>query len=249
MTLLGYALGALMGLTLGILGGGGSILTVPILVYVLGYAPKAAIGMSLAVVGATSAVGAAGHWRAGNVRVRRAVILGAFAVVGTIAGTRLATLVSGAVQLALFGAVMLVAAVFMLRRSAAPAQVELEAEPPRRAPWLIAVEGLGIGVLTGLVGVGGGFLIVPALVVLGGVPMRQAVGTSLVVIALNALTGFTGYLDQIAVDWWFLLSFTAVAIAGILVGTRLSGRIPTRALTRAFAIFLVVMGLFILYRS
>jgi len=255
MTALGYLLAALMGLSLGTLGGGGSILTVPIFVYVLGYEPKQAIGMSLAVVGITSAVGAFGHWRAGNVRVRRAAVFGAFAMAGAFVGARLATLVPGTVQLTLFAMVMLAAATVMFRQSravpgvAAPAPgAPVAASKPRATP-LIALDGLTVGALTGLVGVGGGFLIVPALVVLGRVPMHQAVGTSLAVIALNAGTGFVGYLDQIVVDWRTMATFTAVAVVGILAGTRLAGRIPAQALKRTFAIFLVVMGVYILYQN
>ena len=251
MALLGYGLAALMGLVLGTLGGGGSILTVPILVYVAGYDPKEAIGMSLAVVGVTSAVGAIGHRHLGNVRLRRAAIFAAAGVVGTLAGTRLATLVTGTVQLALFAVVMLLAAGFMLRGSREPAGTgtATAAGPPRRHFLLTALDGLVIGVLTGLVGVGGGFLIVPALVVLGRLPMRHAVGTSLAVIAINALAGFVGYLDQITVDWGFMAGFTACAVAGILAGSRLAGRLPARTLRRAFAIFLLLMGSFMLYRN
>jgi uncharacterized membrane protein YfcA len=239
-----------MGVVLGTLGAGGSILTVPILVYVVGYGPKEAIGMGLAVVGVTSAVGALGHRRAGTLRLRPAAVFAASAVTGTLIGTRVATLVSGTVQLALFAAVMLLAAGTMLGGARAPAAgaAPQPARPPR-AILLTAVDGLGIGMLTGLVGVGGGFLIVPALVVLAGVPMHQAVGTSLAVIAINALTGFAGYLDQIVVDWPFLAGFTACAVAGILAGTRLCRLIPALALRRAFAVFLLLMGSFMLYRN
>ena len=251
MALLGYGLAALMGVVLGTLGGGGSILTVPILVYVAGYDPKEAIGMSLAVVGVTSAVGAIGHRQLGNVRLRRAAIFAASGVAGTLAGTRLATLLSGPAQLALFAVVMLLAAGFMLRGSREPAGAgaATAAAPPHRHVLLTALDGVVIGVLTGLVGVGGGFLIVPALVVLGRLPMHHAVGTSLAVIAINALTGFVGYLDQITVDWGFMVGFTACAVAGILAGSRLAGRVPARTLRRAFAIFLLLMGSFMLYRN
>ncbi|HEU4439870.1 MAG TPA: sulfite exporter TauE/SafE family protein, partial [Methylomirabilota bacterium] len=176
--LLGYGLAVLMGLALGTLGGGGSILTVPILVYVVGYEPKQAIGMSLAVVGVTAAIGAVGHHRAGNVRLRRAAVFAGAGVAGSAVGTRAATLVSGPVQLTLFAAIMVLAAGVMLR-GARPTDIADPPSVPHRPLLRTAIDGLGIGALTGLVGVGGGFLIVPALVVLGGLPMHQAVGTSL----------------------------------------------------------------------
>jgi uncharacterized protein len=262
MTLLGLALAALIGLSLGMLGGGGSILTVPILVYVLGYGAKEAIAMSLAVVGATAAVGAVGHWRAGNVNVRVAAIFGAVAMAGTYLGARLAVFFSGAAQLILFAVVMLLAAFFMFRDGRAAAAKESaagsdggpEGAPnppavPEMATALIVFEGLAVGVLTGLVGVGGGFLIVPALVLLGRLPMKQAIGTSLVVIAFKSAAGFLGYLGQVEVPWAFMTLFTAVAMAGILAGTRLVRHVPQQALKRAFALFLVLMGVFILYRN
>jgi uncharacterized membrane protein YfcA len=272
VVLLGLALAALIGLSLGLLGGGGSILTVPIFVYVLGFGAKEAIAMSLAVVGAVSLFGAAGHWRAGNVNLRVALVFGAVAMVGTYLGARLAVYFSGAAQLALFAAVMLLAAFFMFRekrpkRGSAGAEPELLAEtadedalrdaavlpggaPVERMPLgLIVIEGLAVGVLTGLVGVGGGFLIVPALVLLGKIPMKQAVGTSLLVIAMKSATGFLGYLGQVEVAWGFMTLFTAVAISGILAGTYLVQFVPQAALKRAFAIFLVVMGSFILYEN
>lgn len=249
MMIVGIALGALVGLALGLLGGGGSILTVPIFVYVLGFDAKPAIAMSLAVVGATSLFGAAGHWRAGNVDLRVATLFGAVAMAGTYLGARLAVFFSGAAQLILFAGVMLLAAWFMFR----PAKVEVEGRAPaslREMPLaLIAAEGLVVGVLTGLVGVGGGFLIVPALVLLGKVPMKQAVGTSLLVIAMKSAAGFLGYLGQVEVAWGFMAVFTTVAVAGILLGTHLVRYVPQAALQRAFAVFLVVMGTFILYQN
>jgi uncharacterized protein len=244
---LGLALAALIGISLGVLGGGGSILTVPIFVYVLGFEAKEAIAMSLAVVGATSAFGAVGHWRAGNVNARVALVFGGVAMAGTYLGARLAVYFSGAAQLVLFAAVMLLAAFFMFRdRTPAP--------PPGAVPGamplaLVVAEGLAVGVLTGLVGVGGGFLIVPALVLLGKLPMREAVGTSLVVIALKSAAGFAGYVGQVEVRWGFMAAFTAVAVVGILAGTRLSGRVPQETLKRVFAVFLVVMGVFILAQN
>jgi hypothetical protein len=249
MMILGIALGALVGLSLGMLGGGGSILTVPIFVYVVGFDPKESIAMSLAVVGAVSLFGAVGHWRAGNVNLRVALVFGVVAMAGTYLGARLAVFFSGAAQLILFAVVMLLAAWFMFR----PAKVRAEGPAPAGLAGmplaLIAAEGLAVGVLTGLVGVGGGFLIVPALVLLGKVPMKQAVGTSLLVIAMKSAAGFLGYLGQVQVAWGFMTVFTAVAVGGILLGTYLVRFVPQAALQRAFAVFLVVMGTFILYQN
>ncbi len=246
MLALGLALAALIGLSLGLLGGGGSILTVPVLVYVLGYAAKPAIAMSLPVVGVSSLVGAALHWRLGNVRVPTALAFGALAMTGAFAGARLAHLLSGAAQLALLAVVMLAAAGSMLR-GARRATDEATTAPPRLV--LLVPVALGVGVLTGLVGIGGGFLVVPALVLLAHVPMRQAVGTSLLVIAMNSASGFAGYLGTVDLAWGFLAGFTATAVAGALVGTALATRVPQAALRRAFAVCLLAMGGFVLYRN
>lgn len=244
---LAIALGVVIGLSLGILGGGGSILTVPIFVYLLGMGAKEAIAASLAVVGATSFVGAVGHWRQGNVDLRIAGIFGVVAMGGTYLGARLAVFFSGAAQLILFALVMLIAAAFMFRPVT---DREPRIGPAERMPLgLIAVEGIAVGVLTGLVGVGGGFLIVPALVLLAGLPMKRAVGTSLVIIALKSSAGFVGYLGQVNLDWRLMSVFTLVAVVGILAGTRFVRHVPQTTLQRAFAVFLVVMGCFILYQN
>ncbi|HEX6536469.1 MAG TPA: sulfite exporter TauE/SafE family protein [Gemmatimonadaceae bacterium] len=247
---LGLALAALIGLSLGLLGGGGSILTVPVLVYVLGFDAKPAIAMSLPVVGVTSLIGAALHWRLGNVRITTALAFGVLAMAGAFAGAKLSVLLSGAVQLALLAVVMLAAAASMLRGGGAgrvPVRDGAPAAPPRIA--MLVPIALGVGVLTGLVGIGGGFLVVPALVLLARVPMRQAVGTSLLVIAMNSASGFAGYLGTVRLDWSFLTGFTAAAVAGALVGTALIVRVPQATLKRAFAGFLLVMGGFVLYKN
>lgn len=252
MIALGFALAALVGLSLGLLGGGGSILTVPIFVYVLGFDAKQAIAMSLVVVGATSLFGTVGHWRAGNVNLRVALIFGAVAMAGTYLGARLAVFFSGAAQLALFAIVMLLAAFFMLRDDRPRADGSGAQANAARAPMpmgLIVVEGLAVGILTGLVGVGGGFLIVPALVILGKVPMKEAVGTSLLVIAMKSFAGSIGYLGQVEMPWGFLAEFTAVAAVGILAGAHLVRYVPQTALKRAFAVSLLVVGTWVLYQN
>jgi uncharacterized membrane protein YfcA len=257
VTALGLALAAGIGLSLGLLGGGGSILTVPVLVYVLGYEAKEAIALSLGVVGATSAAGAVSHWRAGNVDVAVALVFGGVAMGGTYLGARLSVFFSGGAQLLLFAAVMLAAAYFMGRGGARPAPAGERREggdgssgsgADLNVPVIVA-EGLAVGVLTGLVGVGGGFLIVPALVLVGGLGMKKAVGTSLLVIALKSGAGFYGYLDQVTVPWGFLGAFTAVSIVGIVIGSQLVRFVSQGALRRGFAAFLVVMGLFIVYQN
>lgn len=244
MTALGLCLAALIGLSLGMLGGGGSILTVPVFVYVLGLPAKQAIAMSLPVVGITSLVGAIGHWRAGNVELRRAISFGVVAMLGAFAGARVARLIDGGVQLTLLSIVMIVAAMSMIR--SARRAPSTSAATGQASPGLYAA-GLGVGLLTGIVGVGGGFLIVPTLVVLGGVDMRRAVGTSLVVIAMNTASGFAGYMSQrVPVNVPLLSAFTAIAIVGILTGTRLGKHVPAARLKQGFAALLVVIGVVML---
>ena len=246
MVLLGLGLAGLIGVALGLLGGGGSILTVPVLVYVLGMEAKPAIAMSLAVVGATSLVGSLRHWRAGNTRIRVAMSFGVVAMAGTLAGTRVAAMVSGSAQMILFAIVMLLASVSMFRSGERDAEPSTSTERAVRAPAVVLVA-FPVGVLTGLVGVGGGFLIVPALALLARLPIKQAVGTSLLVIAMNSLVGFAGYLDQVDVQWGFIATFTAVAIVGVLAGSHLVKYVSQSALKRAFAIFLLFMSMFIFY--
>ena len=251
MILLGYVLAAVIGLSLGLMGGGGSILTVPVFVYVLGYDPKLAIAMSLPVVGLTSLLGAAAHWRAGNVRLETAALFGIVAMVSAYGGARLAHFLTGAVQLSLLAVIMVVAAISMFMNARRPSSATTADQGDGRVAslrLLIPVARV-VGLITGVVGVGGGFLIVPALVLLGGVAMKQAVGTSLLVIAMNCASGFAGYVGRVDIPWAFVLSFIAVAAIGILAGTSLARRVPQRALKQAFAVFLVVMGTLILVQN
>ena len=250
--MLGYVFALLVGLSLGVLGGGGSALTVPIFVYVMGFPAKQAIAMSLPVVGATSLAGAVGHWRAGNFDLRAGLIFGALAMVGARVGAALASRVSGATQLTVLGIVMIVAALLMLRRrearEAATAFRRERAHAAMRTA-AIAVVGLGVGVLTGLVGIGGGFLFVPALVLLGRLNVKVAIGTSLFVIAASTVAGYLGYRGQVQVPWAVVATFTAVALVGLVTGTRLVPRLSSQALRRLFAYFLILMAAFILYQN
>lgn len=246
MEIVGLLLALIVGLSLGLLGGGGSILTVPIFVYVLGYEPAQAIAASLPVIGATSLIGAIGHWRNGNVNGRAAVSFGAAAMAGAYLGAGLAVFLSGTVQLLLLAIVMLAAALSMLRQ--AP-PVSTPVGEAALSPVITVAVGLGIGMLTGVVGIGGGFLIVPALVVFARLSMKHAIGTSLVVIALNSAAGAAGYLTRVSIPWTQTALFTLVAVAGALVGVRLVRFVSQAALRRAFAGLLFLIGTLMVIRN
>lgn len=256
MTVLGLLLAILMGLALGLLGGGGSILAVPIFKYVLDFGAKEAIASSLAVVGVTSLSGAASHYREGNVRLRVTLAFGLPATAGAFVGAKvLAGFLSGTIQLALFAVVMLMAAFFMFRdgNNSEPGKDEEDGAAgdsmATKTLVLLIVVGVGVGILTGLVGVGGGFLIVPALILLGNVPMKQAVGTSLLIIVANSLSGFLGYLGTMQFRWGLMALFTALAVTGSFAGGYLVQFVPQRILRKSFAVFLVLMGIFIFYEN
>lgn len=247
-------LGALVvGLSLGVFGSGGSILTVPVLVYLLHHEDKAAIAESLGIVGAIALVSALPYARARLVDWRTAFVFGVPGMLGTFGGAWVAAFVPGVVQLLVFAGVMLLAAVQMWRRSrpGAPSAAEADrGEGVRRPVATIAIEGLAVGALTGFVGVGGGFLIVPALVLLGGLSMRSAVATSLVIIAMKSGVGFWKHLDVLdrtgaAVDWTTIGVFVAAGVVGSLSGKAINTAIDQRALQRGFAVFLLVMACFI----
>lgn len=237
-----------IGLSLGLLGSGGSILTVPVLVYLLDQPEKLAIASSLAIVGAIAAAGSVPYMRAGLVNWRSVALFGVPGMAGTYLGAWTAMFVPGAFQLTLFAVVMLVASVLMLR----PLDYNATGEP--RPMWKISLDGLIVGVVTGLVGVGGGFLVVPALVLLGGLAMREAVATSLVIIALKSFSGFYKYLDvlaaeNISLDLEIILLVSVLGIAGTFAGNAIGGRLPQDKLKKTFGGFLIVMGTFILIRS
>lgn len=238
-------LGALaIGLSLGLLGSGGSILTVPVLHYLVGQPEKVAIGGSLLVVGLVAAAGSVPYALRRQVDWQNVAWFGLPGMAGAFVGATLAQWVPGTVQLALFAGVMLLAAWRMLQASAI-------SHPGHDAQRLAVVGGgVAVGLLSGLVGVGGGFLIVPALVLLAGVPMASAVGTSLAVITLNSFSGFARYLgvlerEGLALDWKVLATVAAVGVVGSFAGQTLAQRVPQATLRRIFGAFLVVMGLFI----
>lgn len=242
------ALSVVIGLSLGVLGGGGSILTVPILVYVAGFEAKEAIAASLFVVGVTSAVSVLSHARGGRVMWRTGLIFGAAGMAGAFVGGLLGGHIPGQILLIAFAIMMVATSVAMLRgrkkkNDGAPA-VRHELPLGR-----VLLDGAVVGLVTGLVGAGGGFLVVPALVLLGGLPMSVAVGTSLVVIAMKSFAGLAGYLTTVQLDWGITLGVTAAAIVGTLAGSRLAGRIPEAALRKAFGWFVLAMGTFVLIQQ
>ncbi|MBE9044952.1 sulfite exporter TauE/SafE family protein [Pleurocapsales cyanobacterium LEGE 10410] len=251
----GHLLALLIGLSLGLIGGGGSILAVPILVYVLGLDAKTAIAMSLAIVGIVSLIGVIPHWKQGNVNLKTALGFTPPAMLGAFLGARLAALplITDTIQLVCFAVVMLIASYFMIRQPVKERleQVKLPIAKKHQSQysWLaITLEGLGVGIITGFVGVGGGFAIIPALVLLGGIPMKEAIGTSLLIITFKSATGFVGYLDRVIIDWNLMLTFTTVAILGVFWGAYFSGKIQGAKLQQTFGYFLIAVAIFILIK-
>lgn len=258
--LLASPLGLLIGVALGALGGGGSVLAVPMLVYVVGQSPHAAITTSLLVVGVTALGGLVSHWRAGNVRLRSGAQFGLAGVVGSILGARLHAQLPSTVLLGAFAVLMLVAALAMLRRGTAGADEPLPRAATRAAGGTttavriarsgvalrVLAAGSAVGLLTGLLGVGGGFVIVPALVLALRFPMAVAVGTSLLVIAINAATALvTQTVGGGHVDWSVAIPFTVAAAIGVQVGSRVARSVSAGRLQQAFAVLLVIVALFV----
>lgn len=235
-------LGALIGAALGTLGGGGSILTVPALVYLLGQDPHAAVTGSLVIVGLNALAGATIHNRAGHVRLRSALIFGATGLLTAFMGARLSSFLSGPLLLVLFAVLMLVVAVIMLR-GGAKARPE---DAPAPVWWKVLLAGGAVGFLTGFLGVGGGFLIVPALVLVLNMDMRDAVGSSLVVIALNSLAGLLGHLGQSSISWALIGLLLAGGVPGLFAGSWLARRLPAARLRQGFAGMVVLLGIVLL---
>ncbi len=244
---LGVVLAVFIGVSLGLLGGGGSILTVPILVYVLGLPAHEAIATSLLVVGVTSLAALVPHARKGRVRWQMGALFGAASMVGAYSAGRVAKLLPAVVLLLVFGAMMLITALAMMRKGSADAKDEAVSAEATRLPYLvILLEGFAVGAFTGLVGAGGGFLVVPALLLLGRLPMRQAVATSLMVIAMKSFAGFAGYLSTTTIDWRIAAMVTSAAVVGSFLGASFAGRVRQDLLRRGFAWFVLTMAVFIL---
>ena len=242
--MLALFLAAVAGLSLGLLGGGGSILTVPILIYAAGMPTKSAVAMSLAVVGIATIFGVLGHHKSGNISYKTAFIFILTAIPSTFIGSYLSQFISGNMQLIIFSIVMIMAASFMLK-----GRKEVNAEQMKTSYPLTLLSGFVVGTMTGLIGVGGGFLIVPSLMYFTGTDMKKSVGTSLFIISINSLFGFISYIGKVEIDWIFMLKFTLSSILGILIGSKLVKFIPQKLLKKAFAIFLIVMGNFIFIKN
>lgn len=242
MSVAAFLLAAVIGLLLGALGGGGSILVVPALVYGLAADPKQAVAMSLPIVAFSSVVAAASYWRTREVDSRCALKFGLFAMFGAFLGAKAGVVLPPAAQLTLLAIVIMAAATSMLRFRPPTQALQPRSWRPSERSWLAIASAAAIGGLTGLVGIGGGFLFVPVLRVVLGLPMRVAVGTSLVVISMNALAALVGYLGSVSIPWPVVLMFATAmgtgAVAGACAGRQMSGV----AVQRAFAILLFVVA-------
>ncbi|SDB82550.1 hypothetical protein GA0111570_10413 [Raineyella antarctica] len=236
-------LGLLIGTALGSLGAGGSILAVPGLVYLLGQSPTTATTASLIIIGLTSLVGLVPHQRKGNVRLGRGVIFGILGVLGSFLGAKLAVGLPSAVLMSAFAVLMLVVALLMWRRHRRTGTSAAAAVEPRPRPLRLVLAASGVGLLTGFFGIGGGFAVVPALVLAMGLAMPAAVGTSLLVIAINSGTALAFRLGNgVELDWVVIGGFTVFAVVGSLLGSRITSRVPARTLTRAFIVMLVALA-------
>lgn len=241
--LLDITLGLGIGLSLGLIGGGGSILTVPALVYLVGQSPQTAITTSLAIVGINSLSGVFFHHKKHSINWRIAWLFGGSGMLAAYLSADLSAAISPEVLLVLFAILMSLVAIRMLLGSNNPAKES----PQPRGLAVIVLAGLGVGILTGFLGVGGGFLIVPALVLLVGLPMAQAIGTSLVIITLNSLAGFIGHLQYAACDIPILIIFSLAGSLGVFVGARFCHKLSGQTLHRLFAIFVFGLALFLFW--
>jgi len=237
LTLLAGAAG--IGAALGLLGGGGTVLTVPLLHALLGVDTTHAVAMSLPVVAVAAAAGAFSAWRRGALAIAPTLVLAAATSSGAFLGALAGRQLSSATQSMLLAATLVAAAAALWRPLVRPGDA-------RRTPWLLAAAGFGVGGVTGVVGVGGGFLIVPALVMLGGYPLQRAVPASLFVIALSASAGALGYAGHVDVPWGTVAVIAAAAVLGVIAGGRVGARLPAAPLQRVFALFLLVNAAYML---
>ncbi|MEZ5009355.1 MAG: sulfite exporter TauE/SafE family protein [Chitinophagales bacterium] len=259
LEIIGYVSAIVIGLSLGLIGGGGSILTVPVLLYLFHLDEKLATAYSLFIVGSTALVGGIQKYRQGQANLKMATIFGIPAILSvfftryiivpaipdeifTVAGYIVTRRI---LMMGLFAVLMVVASISMIRGKK---DMEVKDDHKYNYPLIIA-EGLVVGLLTGLVGAGGGFLIIPALVIFGKLPMKLAVGTSLLIIAVKSLIGFIGDVLHYQIDWKMLLIFTGLSIVGIFIGNAISHKIDGNKLKKGFGWFVLVMGIYILIKE
>ncbi len=262
MVIIGFIAAILIGLSLGLIGGGGSILTVPVLVYIFGVDPVLATSYSLLIVGATSIVGAFSNFRKKQVSISTTLLFGLSSIT-TVFLTRKYLIPNiphhlfsignfevthGILTMLLFAALMVPASLSMIRNGKAIEEPEKTTGGKFQTGKLLLL-GMLIGIVTGLLGAGGGFLLIPTLVIVVGLPMKKAIGTSLLIIALNSLLGFTGDLGHFDIDWRFLLEIMGMAIIGIIIGSALNKKIKPQSLKKGFGWFVLIMGVYIIVKE
>ena len=261
MELIGYIASVFIGISLGLIGGGGSILTVPVLVYLFGVDPVLATAYSLFIVGSTSLIGAITKYKQGLINFKTAFIF-AIPAVATVIVTRSVllpriranifmvgnfTVTKGILLMVIFATLMVFASISMIQGNGKAVSTKQSVQKPKYPQ--IFLQGAFVGFITGLVGAGGGFLIIPALVIFSHLPMKKAVATSLLIITINSLTGFLGSLPHHEMDWGLLIIVTLLAIGGIFMGHGLSRKVPGEKLKKAFGWFVLVMGIYIIIKE
>lgn len=258
-SIIGYFGALIIGLVIGLLGGGGSILTVPLLVYLLAYNPVVATAYSLFVVGSSSLVGAIQKYKDGNVDIKTGLAFSFPSFIAVYLSRRFLVpwipdeiftlnnfiLTKDMLIMTFFALIMFLAAISMIKKQKRDLR-SLDYKQPYPKTF---IQGLVIGIITGFIGAGGGFLYVPALVLWANLPMKKAVGTSLVIVAFNSLIGFTGDMQTLKIDWEFLLIFSAITIVGVLIGGRLSNFIPNKILKKGFGYLILIMSIYILLKE
>ena len=235
-----YILAFLAGIFMGVLGGGGSILTIPILVYLVGIEEKMAIALSLAIVGFSALPGVITHAKNKMIEYRSAFFFLVFSIIGTMAGVYFASLIEGKTQMTIFGVVLIgISLSMMFKKDQIPSQSYLQ----------LAISSLVAGIVIGIIGIGGGFMIVPILFIFGGIDMKKSVATSLFVISLNALSGFARYAFTLNIDWVFLFGFIICSSVGTILGVRFASRVSQDKLKKSFSYFVLIMGISILGKN
>ncbi len=257
---LGYAASLLIGISLGLIGGGGSILTVPVLVYLFNINPVLSTSYSLFIVGSTSLIGAINNYRQDSVRIKVALLFGISSVTTVFITRKFIipfiperlltigkfTLTHSMITMVLFAVLMIMAANAMIRNGN---KAEVVVKKTKLNLPVLLMYGVAVGLATGLLGAGGGFLLIPTLVLFVGLRMKEAVGTSLLIIALNSLIGFTGDIGHFNIDWRFLTIITTIAIAGIILGGLISKKVKGDKLKKIFGWFVMLMGIYILIKE